>query len=124
MAQQLGQQRDDAGATVFWQLPKALLAHIEYLLLRRAATLLFHEVLLVIEGEDRGFAKNIAPFNHKSNAARKIAPRAVLRCEHIEKLTQVQQGLHRTMCFFTEDEALTICFVRHPRRNEKTTCVR
>jgi len=50
--------------------------------------------------------------------------RATLRGERIEKLPQAQQGLHRTMRFLSPGEALTISFVGHPRRNEKTTCIR
>jgi hypothetical protein len=64
----LRQQQGEAGATTFRQLPKALFASVEQLLLRRQLAFLFHEVLLVIDFEDRdGFTNKIAQANHKSN---------------------------------------------------------
>ena len=69
--QQLRQQCDEAGATTFRQLPKALFASVEHLLLPRQLAFLVHEVLLVINFEDRdGFTNKIAQANHKSNVVK------------------------------------------------------
>jgi hypothetical protein len=69
--QQLRQQRGDAGATIFRQLPKALFAGVEHLLLRRQLAFLFHEALLAFGFEDRdGFTTKIAPAHHKSNVVK------------------------------------------------------
>jgi hypothetical protein len=50
--QQLHQQRGEIGATAFRQLPKALFAGVEHLLLHRQLAFLFHEALLVMAFEE------------------------------------------------------------------------
>jgi hypothetical protein len=69
--QQLRQQHGEVGATTFRQLPKALFASVEHLLLPRQLAFLIHEVLLAINFEDRdGFTNKIAQTNHKSNGVK------------------------------------------------------